>query len=66
MYLILVMTLQVHYDSTITRFGHQIAYGSGCNHSWSDVGQNISGVTENAILWTPLVITFVQMDMVGP
>ena len=60
------MTLQVHYNSTITGFGHQIAYGCGRNHSWSDVGQNISGVTENMILWTPLVITFVQMDMVGP
>ena len=66
MYLTLVTTLQVHYDSTITGFGHQIAYGSGHSHSRSDVGQNISGVTENAILWTPLVITFVQTDMVGP
>ena len=65
MYFILA-TLQVHYNSTNTRFGHQIAYSSGHNHSWSDVGQNISGVTENAILWTPLVITFVQTDMVGP
>ena len=60
------MTLQVHYDSMITGFGHQIAYGSGRNHSQSDVGQNISGITENAILWTPLLITFVQMDMVRP
>ena len=66
MYLILVTTLQVHYDSTITGFGHQIAHSSGRNHSRSDVGHNISGVTENAILWTPLVITFVQTDMVGP
>ena len=66
MYLILVTTLQVHYNCTITGFGHQIVYSSGRNHSQSDVGQNISGVTENAILWTPLLITFVQTDMVGP
>ena len=66
MYLILVTTLQVHYNSTITGFGHQIAHSSGHNHSQSDVGQNISGVTENAILWTPLLITFVQTNMVGP
>ena len=50
MHLTVVTTLQVHYDSTITRFGHQIAYGNGRNHSWSDVGGNISGITENAIL----------------
>jgi hypothetical protein len=28
--------------------------------------QKPSGDNENAILWTPLLITFVQMDMVGP
>ena len=62
----LATTIQVHYNSTITGFGDQIAYSSGHNHSWSDVSQNISGVTENMILWTPLLVTFVQMDMVGP
>ena len=56
----------VHYNSMITGFGHQIVYSSGCNHSRSDVGQNISGVTENVILWTPLLMTFMQMDMVRP
>jgi hypothetical protein len=29
-------------------------------------GQKLSGDNENAILWTPLLITFAQMDMVGP
>jgi hypothetical protein len=28
--------------------------------------QKSSGDNENAILWTPLLITFAQMDMVGP
>ena len=27
---------------------------------------HMSGVTENVILWTPLLITFVQTNMVGP
>jgi hypothetical protein len=29
-------------------------------------GQKSSGDNENAILWTPLLITFAQTDMVGP
>ena len=29
-------------------------------------GKNISGITENAILWTPLLITLRMWDMVGP
>jgi hypothetical protein len=28
--------------------------------------QESSGDNENAILWTPLLITFAQTDMVGP
>ena len=41
--------VHVHYDTTITRYGYRIVYGSGCNHSQSDVGRNISGDTVDAI-----------------
>jgi hypothetical protein len=38
---------------------------SGAHFSKSNA-QESSGDNENAILWTPLLITFAQTDMVGP
>jgi hypothetical protein len=54
----------------------QVPNGSGRNsyqghvndsgEFWRVLGCSLSGVTENAILWTPLLISFAQMVMGGP
>ena len=74
---IAVTTLLYIMISMITIFSMYIVHvhlGSGCNSHQGHVNDSgefwravhVSGVTENTILWTPLLITFVQMDMGGP
>jgi hypothetical protein len=77
MYLAAVTTLLSSTLSMITIFSMYIVQclkGVGCNSyqgHMNDSGEFwgvsfTSGVTENVILWTALLITYCQMDIGGP
>ena len=54
-------------DNCVTLLGTLIGvWIAVMTHFLKSNAQKSSGDNKNAILWTPLLITFVQMDVVGP